>query len=311
MVMKKYFLSISLLLYVLCLPAYAKTFKANDSLILQESEYPDFHRKFTKEYRSPYLAIYKKGKKTLVYLAAKHSPETISFVQYAFDVFNPQIALVEREPNEPFIPCVEGEDGYTAALSAKKQIPLVRADASLEHQWDIAKQAGFSYNDWQALWLIRTAYYSGLEGDSSSAQSSIRDYEKRHHNPSWGTLFTEDSLLNYFKENYQEDFNNLDFVEFFDNLTDVYNKDPNTPFNRLHANMNQTRNSYMLQNIVQALNQYDIVFVESGSAHYHYLTKALKKMLGKPRYIKADQIPPQELWQDCTLEGLQEKVLVR
>ena len=39
--------------------------------------------------------------------------------------------------------------------------------------------------------------------------------------------------------------------------------------------------------------------------------KALKKMLGKPRYIQGDQIPPQNLWQECSLDGLQEKVLVQ
>ena len=293
-----------------CVSVFTQTFKADTALILQESEYPKFYSKFTKKYRSPYLAVYKKGNKTLVYLAAKHSPETIPSVQYAFDVFNPQIALVEREPNEPFIPCNEGEDGYTAALSAKRQIPLVRADASLERQWNAAKQAGFSYEDWQTVWLIRTAYYGGLEGHITNARAAIKDYERRHHNPSWGPLFTEDGLLGYFTKNYQKDFNNMDFVQFFYDLTDVYERNPNTPFNRLLVNMDTTRNSYMLQNIVQALNQYDTVFVESGSAHYHYLTKALKKMLGKPHYITADQIPPQELWQDCTLDGLQEKVLV-
>lgn len=303
------FLLLSLFCAV-CVSVCAQTFVADTSLILPESEYPRFYSKFTKQYRSPYLAVYKKGNKTLVYLAAKHSPETIPSVQYAFDTFEPQIALVEREPNEPFIPCNEGEDGYTAALSAKKQIPLVRADASLERQWHAAKQAGFSYEDWQSVWLIRTAYYNGLEGHTTNAQNAIKDYAKRHHNPNWGPLFTEERLLDYFKQNYQKDFNNMDFVQLFYDLTDVYEKDPTTPFNRLVVNMDYTRNSFMLENIVQALNQYDTVFVETGSAHYHYLTKALKKMLGKPRYIQANQIPPQTLWNDCTLSGLHEKVLI-
>ena len=67
----------------------------------------------------------------------------------------------------------------------------------------------------------------------------------------------------------------------------------------------------MLENITAALNEYQVVFAEMGARHFVDISKALKKMLGKPRYIQGDQIPPQNLWQDCSLNGLQEKVLVQ
>ena len=84
-----------------------------------------------------------------------------------------------------------------------------------------------------------------------------------------------------------------------------------TPYYRLTDALDVVRGTFMLQNIEAALNQYDVVFIEMGSGHYVDMYRALQKMLGKPHYIAADQIPPQNLWQECSLEGLQEKVLVQ
>ena len=70
------------------------------------------------------------------------------------------------------------------------------------------------------------------------------------------------------------------------------------------------RSVFMLENIAAALNEYQVVFSEMGAGHFIDIHKALEKMLGKPHYITADQLPTQQIWQDCTLDGLQEKVLV-
>ena len=250
----------------------------------------------------------------LVLLAASHGPQSIPAVHYAFDTYHPQVALVEREPGQPFgDKCTEAEDAYTAALSAKNNLPLVRTDAGLQQQWDYAKTHGFSYEDFQMLWIIRNAYgFSRQEGQQTNALQEINDYKRTIHNPAWGELFTEERLLSYFQQHYHQDFNTTDFVKLYEDLMEVSPKKwvLQTPFYRLVNISPDVRSVTMLQNITAALNEYPVVFSEMGASHFIDIHKALQRMLGKPRYITANQLSPQILWTDCTLEGLQEKTLL-
>ncbi|MBR4592142.1 MAG: hypothetical protein IKO35_02930 [Elusimicrobiaceae bacterium] len=233
-------------------------------------------------------------------------------MQYAFDTFHPQIALVEFEPGREWEPCLAGEATYTAALAAKNNVPLVRADADLDWQWEFAHQHGFSYEDWQMMWIIRNAYYGAREGYKTNAAWEIQAYARREHDPAKGSLFTEETLLQYFQQYYGQDFNTTDFVKLFQDLQNIYptQEISQTPFYRLSDITGRARSAFMIQNIAEALNQYDIVFIEMGSGHHVDMLRALKKMLGKPRYITAEQIPPQTLWEQCSLEGLEEKILI-
>ena len=311
MVMKKHFLSIFLLIYILYLPLFAHAFKANPRLVIIPTE-KQINAIFNKA-NPPFLAVYQKEGKTLVLLAAEHGPKSLPAVQYAFNEYHPQIALIEREPNFPIGNCKEQEDAYTAALSAKNNIPLVRTDADYEKQWQYAKKHGFSYEDFQMFWIIKNAEgVAKNENKHPTAKEEIENYKNAVHNPAWGNLFTEKSLREYFKKHYQRDFNSTDFIQL---RLDLQNTHPQkwvkkTPFYKMMRGQPDIRSVFMLQNIAAALNDYEIVFCEMGAGHFIDIHKALKKMLGKPRYIKAEKIPPQELWQDCTLDGLQEKVLV-
>lgn len=307
MTMKKYLLSISLLLYVLCLPICAKTFKANTSLVIVPTE-KQINTVFDKA-QPPFLAVYHKNGRTLILLAADHGPKSLPTVNYAFNEYHPQIALIEREPNFPLGNCIEQEDAYTAALSAKNNIPLLRTDADYKRQWQYAKKHGFSYEDFQMFWIIKNAEgVAKHENKQPTAKEEIENYKNAVHNSAWGNLFTEESLLEYFKQHYQRDFNNTDFIQL---RLDLQNTHPQkwvkkTPFYKMMHAQPDVRSVFMLENITAALNKYEIVFSEMGAGHFIDINKALKKMLGKPQYIKADQIPP-ELWQDCTLNGLQEQ----
>lgn len=309
--MKKSFLSIFLLLCVLCLPISAKTFKANTNLVIIPTEKQT--NAILKTIQPPFLAVYQKNGRTLVLLAAEHGPKSLPAVQYAFNEYHPQIALIEREPNFTIGNCKEQEDAYSAALSAKNNIPLVRADADYEKQWQHAKKHGFSYEDFQMFWIIKNA--DGVakhENKQPTAKEEIENYNKDVHNPAWGKLFTEESLQEYFKKHYQRDFNSTDFIQL---RLDLQNTHPQkwvkkTPFYKMMRAQPDVRSVFMLQNIIAALTEYEIVFCEMGAGHFIDIHKALKKMLGKPRYIKAEKIPPQELWQDCTLNGLTEKNLI-
>ena len=296
-----------------CVSVFAQTFKADTRLVIEMT--PNQRSAFYKKNPPPFLAVYHKEGRTLVLLAAKHGPKSLPAVQYAFNTYHPQVALIEREAGFPLSgrDCREMEDAYTAALSAKNNIPLVRTDADLQTQWKYAQKHGFSYEDFQMLWIIRNAYgFAKYDGKQTSAAQEIKDYARTTHNPAWGELFTEDRLLAYFQEHYNRDFNTTDFIQFYLDLMEVNPKKwvTKTPFYKLLHVQPDVRSVFMLENIATALNEYGVVFSEMGAGHFNDIHKALKKMLGKPRYITADQIPTQELWQDCTLDGLQEKILV-
>lgn len=302
----------TLLLCFVCGSAFAQTFTADTSLVFE----PTIKQKkalYTKT-RPPFLAVYQKDGKTLVLLAASHGPQSLPAVQYAFDTYRPNIALIEREPGFPISGCQKHEDAYTAALSAKNNIPLVRTDADLSKQWEYAKKNGFSYDDFQMFWIIRSAYgFAKYEGKQTNAAQEIRDYKRTVHNPAWGELFTEERLLAYFQKHYDRNFNTTDFIPFYLDLMEVSPKKwvKKTPFYKIMHYQPDVRSVFMLENIAAALNQEQVVFSEMGAGHFMDIHKALKKMLGKPQYITADQIPPQVVWEDCNFEGLQEKILIQ
>ncbi len=294
-----------------CVSVFTQTFTPDTSLVIDPT--PQEASAFYDKTRPPFLAVYQKGKKTLVLLAASHGPQSLPAVQYAFEEYTPNVALIEREPGFPFGNCNEHEDAYTAALSGKNNIPLVRTDADLETQWKYAKKHGFSYDDFQMFWIIRNAYgFAKYEGKQTNAAQEIRDYKRTVHNPVWGELFTEERLLAYFNKHYHKDFNTTDFISFYMDLMEVSPKEwvRETPFYKIMHGQPDVRSVFMLENIAAALNEYQIVFSEMGARHFIDIHKALEKMLGKPHYITADQLPTQQIWQDCTLDGLQEKVLV-
>ena len=297
----------------LCSYAAAQPFTADFSA-LSDARRELHQEKYELFPTPPFLTVYQKGDKKLVLLAARHGAESLPSVQYAFDVYAPQVALVEREPAEVFGgPCTEAEDSYTAALCGKWQIPLVRADLSLEKQWQFAKENGFSYEDWQMLWMIRDGYGRARETDQPfTPAEAIASYAKRDHHAAWGELFTEKRLNAYFKKYYKQNFAETDFIRLYQDLMNIYPEKwvTKTPFYRLNNAAGLARSRFMLQNIAAALNQYDVVFAEMGAGHYMDLVLALEKMLGDPQVIDGRRLPPQNLWKDCTVEGVEEIVLV-
>ena len=105
-------------------------FKPNLDLIVDEENAPAAGK-------FPYIAVFKKDGKTLVYLAAEHgSQKTYDMVDFVFTKFRPNISVVEflhkntaveifhRHGGKP----VMGEAAYTAALSVRHNIPVILAD---------------------------------------------------------------------------------------------------------------------------------------------------------------------------------------
>ena len=300
-------------LFLFSFASAAQPFTADISAL---SERRTFHQEHYEKFPPPpFLTVYQKGNKKLVLLAARHGAESLPSVQYAFDVYAPQVALVEREPGEAFGgPCTEAEDSYTAALCGKRQIPLVRADLSQEKQWQFAKENGFSYEDWQMLWIIRDGYGRARETDQPfTPAEAIALYAKRDHHAAWGELFTEKRLNAYFKKYYKQNFAETDFIRLYQDLMNIYPEKwvAKTPFYRLNNAAGLARSRFMLQNIAAALNQYDVVFAEMGAGHYMGLVLALEKMLGDPQVIDGRRLPPQNLWKDCHGVPFQEITLIK
>lgn len=96
-----------------CVSVFTPTFVADTSLVVDPT--PQEARAFYDKTRPPFLAVYQKGKKTLVLLASSHGPQSLPAVQYAFSEYIPKVALIEREPGFPLGSCNEYEDAYTAA----------------------------------------------------------------------------------------------------------------------------------------------------------------------------------------------------
>lgn len=297
---------------LLSLQVVAQPFTADVSVL--SSELTLHQERYEAFPRPPYLTVYQKGNKKLVLLAARHGEESLPAVQYAFDEYKPQAAFVEREPNEAFGPCLSAEDGYTAALASLQQIPLVRMDVSLEQQWLFAQGKGFSYEDWQMLWIIREGYGRAREiAQPLTAKEAIATYAKRDHHPEWGTLFTEQKLNKYFKKHYKQNFEETDFIKLYQDLMNIYPEKwvIKTPFYRLNHATGLARSQFMLQNIAAALNKYDVVFAEMGAGHYLDLVEALQQMLGAPQVIDGKDLPEQMLWKECNWDKLKEIVLVK
>ena len=295
-----------------CLSLAGPVWADDETSALRKTDHQRLYESFP---RPPYLAVYQKGDKKLVVLAAKHGAESLPSVQYAFDSYNPQVVLVEREPGEPFGgACTEAEDAYTAALASQKQIPLVRTDMTLEQQWQFAKAKGFTYKDWQMLWMIREGYGHTRETEQPFTPAlAISTYAKRDHHPQWGSLFTEKTLNAYFKKHYKQVFAETDFIQLYQDLMNLYPEEwvTQTPFWRLHNTTGLARSQFMLHNIAAALSQYDVVFAEMGAGHYLDLVPTLKEMLGSPQVIDGAKLPAQTLWKDCEISNLSEIVLIK
>ena len=95
--------------------------------------------------KMPYLAVFKKSGKTLVYLAADHcTQKTFRMVDMAFQKFNPNIAVVEFEREGRRFEIKPGErmheSIYVAAIANSRAVPVVKADLSLEEMLQLLRK---------------------------------------------------------------------------------------------------------------------------------------------------------------------------
>ncbi|MCL2887968.1 MAG: TraB/GumN family protein [Elusimicrobia bacterium] len=282
--MKKYIcLAFSLIIFT-C--AYGNKTFSPDLNLVQTYEAAD--QSYKAEHSNPYMAVFRKDGKTLIYLASKHRyNETNAFADYVFKRYKPQVAVIEIEiTGRQFNPYDDEmwEGNHTAVLSAKNKIPVVRADLSLDGKWEkISKSTDkYSYLDFQAFWIIM-----GMMSPSSPGRSTAVNEVKYNNrcNVNFGPCITADQLNDWTKKNFGVKFDDMDFSDKkYKDITWPVTS-PNYITNQIAIVEDKQRDLFMLENITAALNKYKTVFAVFGEGHYVDQRQALENMLGKPEYI--------------------------
>ena len=242
------------------------------------------------EHSQPYIAIFKKDGKTLVYLASRHnSARTLDMVDYIFSNFKPQIAVVEFERSGRPLKdkCSWNEFEYSAGIAADKNIPVVLADLTLA---DKTKILSSKYPDLhkilQARWMINNSMMSKKQfGHYETAAQGVNNFKHFAYTPDMPEPMTADEFKTWFKQYFNKDFDKAD-------LNEIFKEDWRWPisagtiFNKLSEDEDfYARDPFMIKNITAALNKYNIVYAAFGEGHYRSHRKILEDMLGKPEYI--------------------------
>lgn len=239
---------------------------------------------------APYIALYKKDGKTLIYLATAHNLGiTSNMVDYIFANYKPQVAVIEFERSGRHLDslCSRNEFVYSAQLATDAKIPVVFADLT-EDDYNrilIAKDPQY-YTTYQALWMARNAMFYEREFNSRTTLSKeLVSFEHHGYNSEFGPLMTEDEAKEWFKKHYDIDFDTTSFSEFFSSR-DVTSPSGKSVFN-LYSQAGDLygRDPFMLKNIEAALNKYNIVYAAFGEGHYRAHKKVLDDMMGEPEII--------------------------
>ena len=247
----------------------------------------------------PYIAVFKKDGKTLAYLAAKHHVrKTFEMVDFAFEKFNPQVAVVEYEHKGRPVEIhdigtdkpVMHESVYTAALAVKNEIPVVLADTGytaeiFEKVYKCSGNADWVVNAVQLKWIINNAMgCKRKSGKQGTLANEVENFKKFMHKDWMPGPPDEDAVRKLFLSEFGADFDSVDLETFLSN--DWRAPKTGTIINQLHDQINiHVRDPFMLSNIANALNSHDVVFGIFGEGHYRSQRLVLEDMMGEPEYI--------------------------
>jgi len=135
----------------------------------------------------PYIAVFEKGGKTLIYHASKHDDgKTYDMTNYVFNNFSPQVTVIEfqRSGPKPGNKYSGNEFEYIAAVASDKNIPVALADLSAKENIEILQNIEGDYLNirvyrnvvlykiHQARWIIHNAldYEREFGGYTTAAQ---------------------------------------------------------------------------------------------------------------------------------------------
>ena len=285
--MKKTTLFLSILFFVGSLSAQSKNEFTPNLKLLQTWENAG---QTSKQHKQPYIAVYRKDGKTLIYLASDHnSGKTLDMVDYIYKKYAPEIAVVEFERTGRKLKekCSWNEFEYSAGIASDKNIPVVLADLSYEDKVKVVlTKNSNAYKAMQAEWMIKNAIsYKKQFGKNSNAEKEVHNFKIFNHNPELGKTMNTEEFKSWFKKEFDKDFDKVELNTVFKKGWSAP-KSTGTIFNKLSEDEDfYGRDPFMLKNIAAALNRYDIVYAAFGEGHYRSHRKVLEDMLGKPTYI--------------------------
>lgn len=242
------------------------------------------------EHQQPYIAIFKKDGKTLIYLASKHNfGKTLDMVDYIYANFKPKVAVLEFESGGRMLKekCSRNEFEYSAGIAADKNIPVVLSDLQDHDKLKIVAQINpDAYKIYQAKWIVSNAInYEKQYGGKTTAEQEVLNFKKFAWNDNMPEAMNVEQFKDWFKKHLGTDFDKA-------NLSEIFKKDwryplsSGTVFNKFSEDEDiLARDPFMLKNITAALNKYNTVYAAFGEGHYRSQRKVLEEMLGKPQYI--------------------------
>lgn len=240
----------------------------------------------SEEHNQPYIAIFKKDGKTLIYLASEHdSGKTLDMVDYIYTNFKPQIAVVEFERSGRLLKntCSWNEFEYSTEIASHKNIPVVLADLTFEDKLKILshKDPG-TYQTVQARWMISNAM---SDNRPTTAEKEVYNFEYFMWKPWMPKPMGAAEFKEWFMQIFKEDFDKADLRRTLGKEW-RYPLSTGTVLNKLSEDEDiLARDPFMIKNITAALNKYDTVYAAFGEGHYRSHRKVLEDMLGKPEYI--------------------------
>ena len=282
--MKKIFLFVFVTLVLfLALNINAQKFVANPDLVKLthevEDEIPAPH---------PYKAIYKKGKKELVFIASVHgyNKKTFKFITEEFlDSKNfPDILLIEGiskeeglNPGRAFSSVMRDERSYSYTLAFQKGVPFLGAEPSNEEFITSYGEGIYTVEDLQGIGFLDRLFRQKMSFDMATKNlENSRFYIEEIS----GKMFTYDEFKSwYYKTNEKEfDMENVEKKESF-------------PFRKgekeyksalMRSETGRIRNQYIATIIAENLNKYNKVLVVYGGHHHVELKYALLDLMGEP-----------------------------
>lgn len=234
---------------------------------------------------TPYLTVYERQGKQLIYVAAHHGPgiesPTMQTVRHAFEQYRPQIALIEgienngtRSPSSfvhagtPMDFVTSSESAYTAHLALRSGIDFISAEPTdaLHHQ--AYRNAGYSDQDFlcfEAACCLRSMARGrrlppGQEALHATSEKLLTRLAERYAVPH----VTTEQFSQWFssKNNSPFDHNSLRALDL------TPRTDPAASyFHRASAAEDSTRDAAIVQNIAEALQEHDRVLTVFGNAH--------------------------------------------
>jgi hypothetical protein len=251
---------------------------------------------------SPYMAVYRDGKKELRFIAASHGadPATFSLVRAAFaqppgvlivegqssaDGFSPR-RVIETMDNEGLYARSEGY--YAINLALRNGARFIGGEPSDKQMLAAVLAAGFSVKDFQGYETLH-----GMVGGPGYIGNFTPDFEnlKAHFKRKYGVADNAPLMLNeaefrsWYAEKYGKEFKKEDlpgyqgrrFIGAEGGLD-----------NRISDIQIKLRDANLAQVAADMLNANDKVLIVYGAGHRMELSVVLENMLGKPEIIRPE-----------------------